>query len=63
MTTALILNIVLAAFVVIGIVGMLAWSIATQDRETVTGQVRTARRRRQATARARVIGRTIENRA
>lgn len=35
MTTALILNIVLAAFVVIGIVGMLTWSIATHaDRKT-----------------------------
>ena len=66
MTTALILNLVLAAFVVIGIVGMLAWSIVSQDRDDVTGlpaKVRPARRRRRAPARARSLGRAAGNQA
>ena len=66
MTIALILNLVFAAFVVIGIVGVLAWSIASQDREALTGvpaKVRPARRRRQAPARARILGRTAGSQA
>ena len=62
MTIALVLNIVLATVVVVGIVGMLAWSIATQDVDAPNGLVRNARRRR-ASARSRFVGRTVENRA
>jgi hypothetical protein len=57
------LNIVLAAIVIIGIVGMLAWSIATQDGQSTAEILRPARRRRRATTRARFIGRAIDNRA
>jgi hypothetical protein len=59
------LNIVLAAVVVIGIVGMLAFSIATQNGEPAGDVVRLAlrRRRRRAGARARVLGRTVAYRA
>ena len=61
MTTALVLNIVLAAVVVVTIVGMLAWSIVGQDRDAATGLLRSARRRRRTTARAQFIGRTVRN--
>src|SRR2546421_233198 len=62
MTIALVLNIVLATVVVVGIVGMLAWSIATQDVDAPNGLVRNARRRR-ASARSRFVGRTVEKAA
>ncbi|HTR72871.1 MAG TPA: hypothetical protein VMG80_04680 [Solirubrobacteraceae bacterium] len=62
-TTALTLNIVFAGFVLIAVVGMLARSIATQNRDAVTGHVRSARRRRRAAARARIVGRTVDTRA
>jgi hypothetical protein len=59
------LNIVLAAVVVLGIVGLLAWSIATQNGESTAEVLQLAhrRRRRRATARARFGGHTLENRA
>ena len=57
------LNIVFATVVIVGIVGMLAWSIATQDVDAATGLVRSARPSRRTTARAQLVGRTIENRA
>jgi hypothetical protein len=63
MTTALTLNIVFAAFVLIAVVGMLGWSIATQNVDATTGHVRGARRRRRATTRARLLGRTVDSRA
>ena len=64
MTTALVLNIVLAAVVVVTIVGMLAWSIATQDLDAGAGLVRSSRaRRRRATARRRAVGRRVDSRA
>lgn len=63
MTTALTLNIFLAAVVITAVLGMIAWSIATHHRDAVTGLVRTARPRRRATARVRFIGRTVETRA
>jgi hypothetical protein len=63
MTTALALNIVFAGFVLFAVVGLLAWSIATQNLDAVTGQVRGARRRRRAAARARIVGRTVDSRA
>jgi predicted small integral membrane protein len=57
------LNIILAAIVVIAIVGLLAWSIATQNGEPTAGLVQmTRRRRRRATARAGFVTRTIQNR-
>jgi hypothetical protein len=62
-TTALTLNVVFAGFVLIAVVGMLARSIATQSRDAVTGQVRSARRRSRAAARARIVGRTVDGRA
>ena len=63
MTTALPLNIVLAGLVLIAVIGMIAWSIATQNVDAITGQVHSARRRRRATARARIVGRTVDSRA
>jgi hypothetical protein len=74
MTTALILNIVLSAVVLMVVTGALAWSIATHYIDGVTrpslgarlslgaGLSLGARRRRWATARARFVGRTVENR-
>jgi hypothetical protein len=62
MTIALILNIVLATLVVVGIVGMLAWSIVGGNVGALAAAV-PSRRRRRTTARARVVGRTVENRA
>jgi hypothetical protein len=57
------LNIVLATLVIVGIVGMLAWSIATQGLDAPAGRVRSTRRRRRTTARAQLLGRTLEHRA
>jgi len=59
MTAALTLNIVLGAVVVTAIVGLLAWSIATQNADTATRIVRRARRRRPTPARARLVGRAV----
>lgn len=56
------LNIVLAAIVIVGIVGMLARSI-DKPAGAPTGLVRSARRRRGSTARAQFIGQTVEHRA
>ena len=63
MTTALTLNIVFAGLVLIAVLGMITWSIATQHVDAVTGLVRSARRRRRATARPQFVGRTVQNRA
>jgi hypothetical protein len=63
MTTALTLNIVFAGLALIAVIGMIAWSIATQNVDAVAANVRTARRRRRAATRARVVGRTIDSRA
>ncbi len=57
------LNIMFATIVIVGIVGMLAWSIVGQDVDAATGLLRNARRRRRTTARAQFIGRSVENRA
>jgi hypothetical protein len=57
------LNIMFATFVIVGIVGMLAWSIDSQKLDPATRQAPSARRRRRANARARVVGRTVETRA
>ncbi len=63
MSTVIVLNIVLAALVIVGIVGMLAWSIATQGLDAPAGRAPSTRRRRRSTARARFIGQTVEHRA
>jgi hypothetical protein len=63
MSIVLVLNIVLALLVIVGIVGMLAWSIATQGLGAPAGRVSSARRRRRTTARALLLGRTLEHRA
>jgi hypothetical protein len=63
MTLALILNLVLATIVIVGIVGMLAWSIASQNAHAFAGLLRITRRRRRTTARAQLVGRSLENRA
>ena len=59
------LNILFATIVIVGIVGMLAWSIIGQDVQPATGLLRSAsaRRRRRTTARAQFLGRSVENRA
>jgi hypothetical protein len=57
------LNIVFAAFVLIAVIGMLGWSIATQNVDATTGHVRSARRRRRATTRARLVGHMVDGRA
>jgi hypothetical protein len=57
------LNIMLATIVIVGIVGMLAWSIVGHDVDAATGLLRSARRRRRTTTRARFVGRTVEHRA
>jgi hypothetical protein len=62
MSIVLVLNVVLALLVIVGIVGMLAWSIATQGLDAPAGRVRSSRRRR-ATTRAQLFGRTLEHRA
>ena len=51
MSIVIVLNIVLAALVIAGIVGGLAWSIATQRADAPAGLHRSARRRRRAGAR------------
>ncbi len=63
MSIVLVLNVVLAVLVIAGIVGMLAWSIATQGLEAPAGLARSARRRRRTTTRAQLLGRTLEHRA
>ena len=66
MSIVLVLNVFLALLVIVGIVGMLAWSIATQGLDAPAGRVRGSRRRRQSTTRAHVLGRTgrtVEHRA
>ena len=65
MTAVLTLNIVLGAVVLTAVIGMLAWSIATQDGDAATRLVRVARRRRRAPVRARLVRRTgtLGNRA
>lgn len=63
MSIVIALNIVLAALVIVGIVGMLAWSIATQGLDDApAGVLRSARRRRRASART-LVGRPVERRA
>ena len=62
MSIVLVLNVVLALLVIVGIVGMLAWSIATQGLDAPAGRVRSSRRRR-TTTRAQLLGRTLEHRA
>ena len=56
MTAALTINIVLATLVLTAIVGMLVWSIATQNTDAATRIVRIPRRRRTTPARARLLG-------
>lgn len=63
MTTIIALNIVFAAAVIVGIVGMLAWSIGGQDGESVISVARSACQHRPTTARARAVGRMVETRA
>ena len=63
MTIALVLNVVLATVVIVAIVGMLSWSIATQNLDAPAGLLRSARRRRRTTARVQLVGRTVEHRA
>jgi membrane protein implicated in regulation of membrane protease activity len=58
MSIALVLNVALALLVIVGIVGMLAWSIATQGLDAPAARRRSTRRRRQSTTRAHVLGRT-----
>ena len=55
------LNILFATIVIVGIVGMLAWSIVGQDRDAATGLLHSARRRRRTTARAQFIGRSVQH--
>lgn len=63
MSIVLVLNIVLALLVIVGIVGMLAWSIDTQGLDAPTGRVRSSRRHRRATPRPQLLGRTLGHRA
>jgi hypothetical protein len=63
MSIVLVLNVALALLVIVGIVGMLAWSIATQGLDARPGLVRSARRQRRTRVRAQVLGRTLEHRA
>jgi hypothetical protein len=63
MSIVIVLNIVLATIVIVGIVGMLARSIATQGLDAPAGLTRSMRRRGRASARTQVIGRTVEHRA
>lgn len=63
MTTIIALNVVFAAAVILGIVGMLARSIAGQDGESVISLARSARQPRPTTAGPRPTGRTVETRA
>ena len=65
MTAALTINIALGALVLSAVVGMLVWSIATQNADRAARIVRLTRRRRPAPARARPVRRTgtLGNRA
>jgi hypothetical protein len=63
MSIVLVLNVVLALLVIVGIVGMLAWSIVTQGLDAPAGLARSAQRQRRTTARAQLLGRTLEHRA
>ena len=63
MSIVLVLNVVLALLVIVGIVGMLAWSIATQGLDVPAGRVRSSRRRQRTTPRAQLLGRMLEHRA
>ena len=63
MSIVLVLNVVLAVLVIAGIVGMLAWSIATQGLDAPAGLARSPRRRRRTTTSAQLLGRTLEHRA
>ena len=63
MSIVLVLNIVLALLVIVGIVGMLAWSIAAQGLDGPTGRVRSSRRHRRATPRPQLLDRTLGHRA
>jgi len=63
MTAIIILNVVFAAAVIFGIVGLLARSIHDDNPDAAANLVRSTRRRRRATARARVLGRTADSRA
>jgi hypothetical protein len=65
MPIVLVLNVVLALLVIVGIVGMLAWSIATQGLEAPAGLARTPhrRRRRRTATRSQLFSRTLEHRA
>lgn len=58
MSIVIVLNVALALLVVVGIVGMLAWSIVTQGLDAPAGRLRSARRQRRSTTRAHVLGRT-----
>ncbi|HYB25824.1 MAG TPA: hypothetical protein VEF89_04350 [Solirubrobacteraceae bacterium] len=63
MTAIIILNVVFAAAVIVGIVGLLARSIHDDNPGATANFVRSTRRRRRTTARARVLGRTADSRA
>lgn len=63
MSIVLILNIVLATLVIVAVVGMLAWSIATQGSDAPAGLVHGPRRPRRTTARARRLGQALGQRA
>ena len=61
MSIVIVLNIVLALLVIAGIVGGLAWSIATQGLDAPAGLRRSARRRQRASARTQL--KPVQNRA
>lgn len=63
MSIVLVLNIALALLVIVGIVGMLAWSIATQGLDAPAARVRSSRSRRRAATRPQLLGRTLGHRA
>ena len=63
MSIVLVLNIALATLVIVGIVGMLAWSIATQGSDAPAGLVHGPRRPRRTTARAQRLGQALDQRA
>ena len=63
MSAIIILNVVFAAAVIIGIVGMLARSIQADNVDATPQSVRSTARRRRSTARAQVLGRTADTRA
>jgi hypothetical protein len=56
MTTALILNLIFAAVVLVAIVGGLTWAMATQPRDRGVTLVRRSRRHRRAAAQRRSLG-------